>query len=384
MRQTEPGAGPVSGNNGKLDTFDYFYDVPEEANQCEYIEVQFKNTRKEYYLNSLHLSLKKGDMVAVEASPGHDVGRVALTGRLVALRMQKQGVRIPDKPKIVYRIARPQDLAKYEESKAKEHETMLIGRQLAKRLGLEMKIGDVEYQGDGQKAIFYYIADRRVDFRQLIRDLAEALHVRIEMRQIGARQEAGRIGGVGPCGRQLCCSSWMTGFHSVSANVARVQDLAINPQKLAGQCAKLKCCLNYERATYAEAKQSLPPREIRLECETGTYRQIKADCLAGQVTYVPVESGQDRSIDPVTITVQRALEVIEQNRHGMKPASLLSDSEAELPTSGGAYRHDLLSEESLSRFDRPGRKTHPKRKSHGGSRKRRPTRSSDRSDRKGE
>ena len=224
----------VAGNSGKLDTYDYFYDVPESLDDHPYVEVQFKNTRKEFFLNNLRLPLAKGDMVAVEASPGHDIGRVSLTGRLVDLQMRKLGVTPPEQPKTIYRLARPLDLQKYEESKAKEHETMIGSRQIAKRLGLDMKIGDVEYQGDGQKAIFYYIADHRVDFRQLIRELAEAFHIRVEMRQIGARQEAGRIGGIGPCGRQLCCSGWMTSFHSVSTNVARLQDIAINPQKLAG------------------------------------------------------------------------------------------------------------------------------------------------------
>ena len=212
------------------------------------MEVQFKNTRKGYYLNSSKIPLEKGDLVAVEASPGHDIGTVTLTGKLVLLQMKKSNVRTGEgnEPKKVYRKAKPTDIEKYEEAKAKEHATMIRSRQIAADLGLNMKIGDVEYQGDGNKAIFYYIADERVDFRQLIKVLAEAFRVRIEMKQIGARQEAGRIGGIGPCGRELCCSSWMTSFVSVATGAARYQDISMNPQKLAGQCAKLKCCINYE------------------------------------------------------------------------------------------------------------------------------------------
>ena len=207
--------------------------------------MQFKNTRKGYYKNSTHIKLEKGDIVAVEANPGHDIGVVTLTGRLVLLQMKKNGVKL-DNPdlKRIYRKAKPNDLEKCEEAKAKEHDTMLRARKIAEDLNLNMKIGDVEYQGDGNKAIFYYIADDRVDFRQLIKVLAEVFKVRIEMKQIGARQEAGRIGGIGPCGRQLCCSSWMTSFVSVATSAARYQDISLNPQKLAGQCAKLKCCLN--------------------------------------------------------------------------------------------------------------------------------------------
>ena len=217
------------------------------------VEVQFKNTRKGYYKNSVHLRLEKGDVVAVEGNPGHDIGVVSLTGRLVLLQMKKNGVKL-DNPdlKRVYRKAKPNDLEKYKEAKAREHSTMLRARKIAEDLHLNMKIGDVEYQGDGNKAIFYYIADDRVDFRQLIKVLAEVFRVRIEMKQIGARQEAGRIGGIGPCGRQLCCSSWMSNFVSVATSAARFQDISLNPQKLAGQCAKLKCCLNFEVDAYVE------------------------------------------------------------------------------------------------------------------------------------
>ena len=231
---------------GKLNCYDWLADVPGEKNVFDMVEVQFKNTRKGYYRNSMNLPLEIGDMVAVEASPGHDIGRVSLTGKLVALQIKKANLRPDTEIRRVFRKAKASDLEKFEAAKAREYDTMIRSRQIAKDLRLNMKIGDVEYQGDGNKAIFYYIADERVDFRQLIKVLADAFHVRIEMKQIGARQEAGRIGGIGPCGRPLCCSSWMTNFVSVATSAARYQDISLNPQKLAGQCAKLKCCLNYE------------------------------------------------------------------------------------------------------------------------------------------
>ena len=248
----------------QLNTYDYLADVPGNATLTDLVEVQFKNTRKGYFRNDNHLPLEKGDMVAVEASPGHDIGVVTLTGQLVPLQMKKANLKTGTEIKRIYRKARPADLEKYEEAKSREQDTMIRSRQIAKELQLDMKIGDVEYQGDGNKAIFYYIADARVDFRKLIKVLADAFRVRIEMRQIGARQEAGRIGGIGPCGRELCCATWMKNFNSVSTVAARFQDISPNPQKLAGQCAKLKCCLNYEVDTYVEAARRLPPRDAQL------------------------------------------------------------------------------------------------------------------------
>ena len=230
----------------QLNTYDWLADVPGNAESTDLVEVQFKNTRKGYYHNVNHLPLTKGDYVAVEANPGHDIGVVTLTGRLVLLQIRKANLKSADDIKRIYRKAKPVDMDKYREAKAREHDTMIESRKIAKGLGLDMKIGDVEIQGDGNKAIFYYIADERVDFRQLIKDLAAAFHLRIEMKQIGARQEAGRIGGTGPCGRELCCATWMKNFSTVSTTSARIQDLSLNPTKLAGMCAKLKCCLNYE------------------------------------------------------------------------------------------------------------------------------------------
>ena len=247
-----------SRQDKKLNTYDWLADIPGNAEESDMVEVQFKNTRKGYYRNSNKIKLEKGDIVAVEAAPGHDIGVVTLTGRLVPLQMKKANFKADAEIKRIYRKAKPVDMEKFNEAKDKEHATMIRARQIALNLNLNMKIGDVEYQGDGNKAIFYYIADERVDFRQLIKVLAEAFRVRIEMKQIGARQEAGRIGGIGPCGRELCCATWMTSFVSVSTSAARFQDISLNPQKLAGQCAKLKCCLNYEVDCYVEAQKRLP------------------------------------------------------------------------------------------------------------------------------
>lgn len=329
----------------QLNTYDWLADIPGNANESEYVEVQFKNTRKGYFRNSNKIELEKGDIVAVEATPGHDIGVVTLTGRLVPLQMRKANIKSEADIKRIYRKAKPVDMEKYTEAKAREHSTMIRSRQIALDLKLNMKIGDVEYQGDGNKAIFYYIADERVDFRQLIKVLAEAFHVRIEMKQIGARQEAGRIGGIGPCGRELCCATWMTSFVSVSTSAARFQDISLNPQKLAGQCAKLKCCLNYEVDCYVEAQKRLPSKEIELETKDGVFYFFKADILSNQITY-----SSDKSIPAnlITISGRRAFEVIGLNKRGIKPENLQEDTsrqESKKPV-------DLLEQESLTRFDR--------------------------------
>lgn len=329
----------------QLNTYDYLADIPGNADECDLVEVQFKNTRKGYYRNSNKIPLEKGDIVAVEATPGHDVGVVTLTGRLVPLQMRKANIKSEADIKRIYRKAKQVDMDKYKEAKAREHDTMIRSRQIAQDLNLNMKIGDVEYQGDGNKAIFYYIAEGRVDFRQLIKVLAEAFHVRIEMKQIGARQEAGRIGGIGPCGRELCCATWMTSFVSVATSAARYQDISLNPQKLAGQCAKLKCCLNYEVDCYVEAQKRLPSKEIQLETKDGLFYYFKADILTNQVTY-----STDKSVPAnlVTISGRRAFEVIGMNRKGIKPDSLAEDGATTEP----ARPTDLVEQESLTRFDR--------------------------------
>lgn len=342
--------------NKQLNTYDYLADIPDNAEATDLVEVQFKNTRKGYYHNSNRLPLEKGDIVAVEATPGHDIGVVTLTGRLVPLQIKKANLKSEQEIKRVYRKAKPVDMEKYEEAKSREHDTMIRSRQIAKELGLQMKIGDVEYQGDGNKAIFYYIADGRVDFRQLIKVLAETFHVRIEMKQIGARQEAGRIGGIGPCGRELCCATWMKNFVSVSTGAARYQNISLNPQKLAGQCAKLKCCMNYEVDTYVEAGKRLPSKEITLQTQDAEYYFFKADILAGLVTY---STDKHLAANLVTLTTARVFEIINMNRQGEKPQRLESGEAAE-----PAKPADLVEQESLTRFDKR-RKNKGKRRDNG-------------------
>ncbi|MBQ8277385.1 MAG: hypothetical protein IJY00_02925, partial [Bacteroidaceae bacterium] len=327
----------------QLNTYDYLADIPGNAEQTDLVEVQFKNTRKGYFRNDNRLPLEKGDLVAVEASPGHDIGVVTLTGQLVPLQMKKAHFKPGTEIKRIYRKARPSDIERYEEAKAREQETMIRSRQIAKELELDMKIGDVEYQGDGNKAIFYYIADARVDFRKLIKVLADAFHVRIEMKQIGARQEAGRIGGIGPCGRELCCATWMKNFNSVSTGAARFQDISPNPQKLAGQCAKLKCCLNYEVDAYVEASRKLPSREIQLETLDATYYYFKADILSKMVTY---STDKRLAANTVTISAERAFEIIRQNRNGEKPLALDENG-----PKGPKRPIDLAEQDDLTRFD---------------------------------
>ena len=349
--------GCCKRQNNKLNTYDWLCDIPEAEKATDYVEVQFKNTRKGYYLNSAKLNIAKGDIVAVEASPGHDIGTVTLTGKLVLLQMKKNNVRVNDaEPKKIYRLAKQSDFDKYEEAKARESQTMIRSRQIAADLGLNMKIGDVEYQGDGNKAIFYYIADERVDFRQLIKVLAESFKVRIEMKQIGARQEAGRIGGIGPCGRELCCSKWMTSFVSVSTGSARYQDISMTPQKLAGQCGKLKCCLNYEVDTYVEAHKRLPSREIVLETKDSTHFHFKTDVFKREITY---STDKSFAANLVTIPAERAFDVINMNKKGTKPPALEADVKPQPPKRDAM---DILGQDSLTRFDSVKKKKKRKKK----------------------
>lgn len=340
----------VGRQDKQLNTYDWLADIEENTKDTDLVEVQFKHTRKGYYHNVNNLPLKKGDIVAVEANPGHDIGVVSLTGRLVKIQLKKANLKSADDIKKVYRLARPIDMDKYREAKAREHETMIESRQIAKDLGLQMKIGDVEYQGDCNKAIFYYIADERVDFRQLIKVLADTFHVRIEMKQIGARQEAGRIGGTGPCGRELCCATWMKNFVSVSTNAARFQDLSLNPQKLAGMCAKLKCCMNYEVDSYIEAGKKLPSKEVILQTQDNDYYLFKSDILAGMITY---STDKRLAANLETITAERAKEIIEMNRRGEKPISLLEDDK-KAQTNNRVV--DLLEGGDISRFDKAKKK----------------------------
>ena len=339
----------VGRQDRQLNTYDWLADVPGNIDTTDLVEVQFKHTRKGYYHNVNKLELKKGDVVAVEANPGHDIGVVTLTGRLVKLQVQKAHLKSADDIKRIYRIARPVDMDKFKEAKSREHATMIESRQIAKNLGLKMKIGDVEYQGDCNKAIFYYIADERVDFRQLIKGLAATFHVRIEMKQIGARQEAGRIGGTGPCGRELCCATWMKNFVSVGTSAARFQDISLNPQKLAGMCAKLKCCLNYEVDDYVEASRKLPSKDIVLITQDAEYHLFKTDILAGLVTY---STDKNLAANLETITAERAKQIIEMNRKGEKPLSLVEGEQKQ----NDKRSLDLATQENINRFDKSKKK----------------------------
>lgn len=333
-----------------LPVTDWLSDLPENVAETDLVEIQFKNTRKGYYHNSLLLPLRKGDSVVVEANPGHDVGEVTLTGRLVLAQMNKNRIDLTRyELRNILRFASEQDLKRREEAKAKEQDTMIRARQLAKDLQLQMKIGDVEYQGDGTKAIFYYIADERVDFRQLIRVYAETFRIRIEMKQIGARQEAGRIGGTGPCGRELCCSTWLTNFRSVGTGAARLQNISLNPQKLAGQCAKLKCCLNFEVPVYEDAVRDFPARNIQLETKDGTWYFFSSDPLKREITY---SSAPGRPANLHTLSPEQAHEIIDMNRRGEKPYTLGGkETSAEAVENVPDYEN-VVGQDDVTRFDR--------------------------------
>ena len=317
-----------------------------EHEACDIFEVRFKNTRRSFYQNVNNLDLQVGDIVAVEASPGHDIGIISLTGDMVAKQMRRVGFNpFNGEFKKIYRKAKPYDIERWQEAIALEHETMIRSRQIAADMGLDMKIGDVEYQGDKIKAIFYYIADGRVDFRELIKVFAEQFHIRIEMKQIGARQEAGRIGGIGACGRELCCASWISSFSSVTTGAARVQDLSLNPLKLAGQCSKLKCCLMYEYDLYMDARRAIPRIKEPLQALDGEYFLVKTDILGKKMTF---SSSKESMSNLVTIPVWRVKEILAANRNGEKVESIAGDSapaKSEEPT----YRTE---EDSITRFDK--------------------------------
>ncbi len=318
----------LDNGNGlnKLNSTDWLNDIKESLNNEEVVEVQFKNTRKDYFKNVNKIPLKKGDKVVVEAAIGHDVGTVTLTGTLVLLQIKKRkwNTRNPEF-KTIYRKARSSDIEKWKIAMEQERETMLRTRKIVESLGLEMKISDVEYQGDKTKAIFYYIAEERVDFRELIKILAEQFHVRIEMKQIGARQEAGRVGGIGSCGRELCCSSWKTNFNSVNINAAFVQDLPANAQKLAGQCGKLKCCLMYELDTYLEAKNEFPKVLLQLETKQGIAYHHKTDTLKKLIWY---SYSEFEPVNMVAIPVSRVKEIINLNKRGIKVENLVDEKKS--------------------------------------------------------
>lgn len=346
------------GTCSKLHVYDWLDDVINIANPIDLVEVRFKNTRKDFFRNAANLKLNPGDIVAVEANPGHDIGIVTITGDLVLEQMKKHRVTLINGDiRKIYRKAKPADIDKWKEAIALEHETMIRSRQIANDLGLNMKIGDVEYQGDKTKAIFYYIADDRVDFRQLIKIFAEQFRIRIEMKQIGARQEAGRIGGIGPCGRELCCASWMSNFVSVNTISARYQDISLNPQKLAGQCGKLKCCLNYEVDTYIDAQKDFPPSNVTLETEQGTFFYQKADIFKQIYWYSKVD---DKTGAFFPVPVERVKEIIRSNQKGRPVHRLLNETETK-PSVEKLNFEAGSNNDSLTRFDNPKNNDNKKR-----------------------
>ncbi len=329
----------------KLHETNWLAEFPENF-PTDIIEIRFKNTRRSYYRNVNNLDLKQGDIVAVEASPGHDIGVVSLMGDMVAKQMRRVGFNPQNGEfKKIYRHAKPYDIEKWQEAIALEHETMILSRQIAAEMGLNMKIGDVEYQGDNIKAIFYYIADERVDFRELIKVFAERFHIRIEMKQIGARQEAGRIGGLGACGRELCCASWIANFSSVTTNAARTQEISLNPLKLAGQCSKLKCCLTYEYDTYVDARKGFPRLREPLQAADGEYHLVKSDILAGTMLF---SSSKDAIVNAVTLSIDRVKEIIALNRAGKRVDKLQREEDIVKVVEEPTYRSE---EDSITRFD---------------------------------
>ncbi|MCG6188733.1 PSP1 domain-containing protein [Maribellus maritimus] len=345
----------------KLHVNDWLGDIKSTVPKQDIIEVRFKNTRKDYYINVNNLKLQVGDLVAVEANPGHDIGIISLTGELVFEQMKKHKVTLVNgELRKIYRKAKPVDIEKWKEAISLEHQTMIRSRQITADLNLDMKIGDVEYQGDKTKAIFYYIADGRVDFRQLIKVLAETFRIRIEMKQIGARQEAGRIGGIGPCGRELCCATWMCNFVSVTTNAARYQEISLNPQKLAGQCGKLKCCLNFEVDSYIDAQKDFPPNHIPLETENGTYIFFKADIFNRKYWYTLQGNAPASQVE---VPVEMVKKIQNLNRKGKRPEKLVVENRSDLKNELDTF-HNVVGQEDLNRFDRPKRKSRKKKRNH--------------------
>ena len=350
----------------KLDVRDWLDEIPPSMNtDCDICEIRFKNTRKGFYRNVNNLELEVGDIVAVEASPGHDIGVVSVKGPLVKLQMKRARIRPDTEFKKIYRKAKQSDIEKWKQVVAKEDQVMLKSRQIAESLRLDMKIGDVEFQGDGSKAIFYYIADERVDFRELIKIMADEFKIRIEMKQIGARQEAGRIGGIGPCGRELCCTTWITNFVSVSTNNARQQELSLNPQKLAGQCGKLKCCLNYEIDAYLDAQRDFPSVRQPLETMEGTAYHQKTDIFKRVMWF---SYDQNSSANITVVPIDRVKEIISMNKRGEKPDTLLlNDKNAEQNTPQPKKEIvdefvDASDSEDITRFDSLRKKKKKKKK----------------------
>lgn len=358
------------GSCNKLNVFDWLagMEIPDGEKKFDCVEVRFKNSRKEFFRNVHNLPLKVGDVIATEASPGHDIGTISMTGELVRLQMKKHNVNFDpsnDGIKKVYRIAKQADIDKWKEAQALEKDTMMKARTMALFLRLEMKISDVEYQGDKSKAIFYYTAEGRVDFRQLIKDFAGAFRVRVEMKQTTLRYEAGRLGGIGDCGRELCCSTWLTDFRAVNTSAARYQQLSINPIKLAGQCGKLKCCLNYELDSYLDAIKDFPSTDIKLESQQGFAFHQKTDIFRRTIWY-SYES--DKSVF-IPLAVERVKEIIAMNKEGKKPEELKIESL--VPKIKEPDYQNVVGQDSISRFDRSKNQQRSSRRDGGRNRRRR-------------
>jgi cell fate regulator YaaT (PSP1 superfamily) len=345
------GTGTCGSGSEKLAVFDWLSNMtlPSGQERFNIFEVRFKNGRKHFFKNTENLTISMGDVVAVESSPGHDIGVVSLAGELVKVQMKKRNITI-DSEEInkIYRKATQKDIDIWQTARDKEEETQRKGREILGRLGLQMKLSDVEYQGDGNKATFYYTAETRVDFRQLIRDFASAFSVRVEMKQVGARQEAARLGGIGSCGRELCCSTWLTDFRKVTTSAARYQQLSLNPLKLAGQCGKLKCCLNFELDSYLDALKPFPKQELVLKTEKGEAVFVKMDIFKNFLWY----TYKEESSKWFRLTLEHVLEIIELNKNNEKSASLEEyESEVEIPVK--VSFEDAVGEDSLTRFDAP-------------------------------
>ncbi len=355
-------AGQYFNTCAKLDVYNWVADIPYSAgNDTDLTEIRFKNTRKGIYRNVNNLRLRKGDIVAVESSPGHDIGIVSLTGPLVLRKLAMNGISAEsDDFKKVYRKAKAVDIEKWKEAIDLEQNTMIRSRKISAGLNLNMKIGDVEYQGDKTKAIFYYIADDRVDFRELIKLLAEEFRIRIEMKQIGARQEAGRIGGIGSCGRELCCSTWISNFISVTTAAARYQEVSLNPQKLAGQCGKLKCCLNYEVVSYMDTLKDFPDKEIVLKTKQAEWFHQKTDVYRKIYWY---SRDSQSMLNMVPVSVEKVNDIIELNARGIIPDTL--DTIEEKKALAGFSYQNGAGEDSLTRFDKKKKSRRKKpRKNH--------------------
>ncbi|MCO5269447.1 MAG: hypothetical protein M9897_11215 [Brumimicrobium sp.] len=353
-----------SGGCTRLGTFDWLANMqlPTGKTQFDIVEMRFKNSRKAFYRNMKDIDVTVGDVVVVEASPGYDVGIVSAVGELSRLQLQKKEPNFKkNEARQIMRHASQADIDKWVIARKREDETMFKARELAIQLKLEMKISDVEFQGDNSKAIFYYTAEGRVDFRQLIKDLADEFRIRIEMKQIGSRQEASRLGGIGPCGRELCCSTWLTDFRTVSTTAARYQQLSINPQKLAGQCGKLKCCLNFELDMYIEALKDFPSTEVKLRTQTGTGIHIKTDVFKGLMWYIHQPENREVAPSMVSLSPGKVKEIIELNKNGQKPESLAGFKEVEIDVEESDYTN-IVGQDDLHRFDDKFKKKKKKKK----------------------